>query len=210
MLQLPFDIPKSLISYAEHFQKDPVKATQRLNNQLDKRGPDAVGYFLLAWFYHLRNMPEEAMEKALQARIFSPGSPFLRKLHYYLQHPDVFDAWKPEPVGTNKSQASSVLDHHGPVLDLDTLIQQLSEVEAQRIRPTQDQLEADSQNQTNVSEEVNDIVSETLAKIHEKQGKIEAAIRSYQQLKKSRSEKKDYYDEQISRLEQLKKESEDN
>lgn len=209
MLQLPFDIPKSLTSYAEHFQKDPVKATQRLTNQLDKRGPDAVGYFLLAWFYHLRDMPEEAMEKALKARIFSPGSPFLRKLHYYLQHPDVLDAWTPEPAGGKKPQASSVLDHHGPVLDLDTLIQQLSEVETKRIRPTQDQLDSDSENKTNVAGEVEDIVSETLAQIHEKQGKIETAIRSYQRLKNSRSEKKDYYNEQISRLKQLKKESED-
>ncbi|MCW9709105.1 hypothetical protein [Fodinibius salsisoli] len=209
MLQLPFDIPKSLISYAEHFQKDPVKATKRLTKQLDKRGPDAVGYFLLAWFYYLRNMPEEAMEKALKARIFSPGSPFLNKLHYYLQHPDVFDAWIPKPADTNQTQASFGLKRHGPVLDLDMLIQRLSEMESQRIRPKQDQMDEGSKRNAKINSDVDEFTSETLAKIHEQQGKIDTAIRSYERLKKIKADKEDYYNEQITRLKSIKEQSEE-
>jgi tetratricopeptide (TPR) repeat protein len=209
MLELPFDIPKSLVSYAEHFQKEPEKATERLKKQLAKRGPDAVGYFLLAWFYHLRNMPEEAIQKALKARIFAPGSPFLQKLNYYLQHPDLFEAWTPAPSDSDAPDAAGVLDRHEPILDLDTLIQQLSEMKSQRIQPDKEQLEKGSKSNQKVAGDVDNITSETLAKIHEQQGKIDMAIRSYEQLKKAKPKKEKYYQEQIVRLENLKKQSEE-
>lgn len=61
MIELPFDIPKSLASYVEQFDREPLKATKRLKEQLKKRGPDAVGHFLLAWFYHLKDKNEEGL-----------------------------------------------------------------------------------------------------------------------------------------------------
>lgn len=210
MLQLPFNIPKSLVSYAEHFQKEPVKATERLKNQLDKRGPDAVGYFLLSWFYYLREMPEEAIEEALKARIFSPGSPLMQKLHYYLQHPDLFEAWTPDPADSHPADSPSVLKHHGPILDLDTLIQRLSEMDSPRIQADKEQLKkSEKGRKKQTAGDVDDITSETLANIYEKQGKIDTAIHCYKRLKKAKSEKRDYYDEQISRLKILKKQSEE-
>lgn len=133
MLQLPFDLPKSLVSYAEHFEEAPLKAISRLEHQLGKRGPDAVGYFLLAWFYHLRNRNEEAVEQALKAKIYAPGSPFLDKLHYYLVHPNTFDAWTPETSRTGYKKSSDDSFEPGPVLNLDALIEKLAEVEANRI-----------------------------------------------------------------------------
>ena len=210
MLQLPFEIPKSLASYAEHFEKHPEKATQRLKKQLDKRGPDAVGYFLLSWFYHLQDRNEEAINEALKAQTFAPGSPFFKKLHYYLSHPDIFEAWTPSTENALSQPSTTELNRPSPILDLDNLIQKLSTTEAQRIRPNSDMLDDSGSSSTDVTRNVDDIVSETLAKIHEQQGKIETAIKSYKQLKRIKSEKSDYFDEQIERLKSLKKQSDKN
>lgn len=209
MPQLPFDIPKSLSSYAEHFDDDPIKATTRLKKQLKKRGPDAVGHFLLAWFYHLKGMDEQAVDEALKARIFAPGSPFFQKLHYYLSHPKAFEAWTPErDASTQKRSSTSLSEEAGPVLDLDSLIERLSEVESERIK-AEKPLEPSDDNETLSSDNVDDIVSETLAEIHEKQGKLDAAINTYQRLKKINKENKQRYSDEITRLEKLKEEKED-
>lgn len=210
MLQLPFEIPKSLASYAEHFDEHPEKATQRLKKQLDKRGPDAVGYFLLSWFYHLQDRNDEAIDEALKAQTFAPGSPFFKKLHYYLSHPDIFEAWIPEKDTVLSQSSSSTLNRPNPILDLDSLIQKLSTTEAQRIRPDSNMLDDSGSSSTDVSRNVDDIVSETLAKIHEQQGKLDTAIKSYRQLKRIKSDKSDYFDEQIERLKNLKEKSDKN
>jgi tetratricopeptide (TPR) repeat protein len=209
MPQLPFDIPKSLSSYAEHFDDDPIKATTRLKKQLKKRGPDAVGHFLLAWFYHLKGMDEQAVEEALKARIFAPGSPFFQKLHYYLSHPKAFEAWTPDK-DSSPSPSSPVRSPRkpDPVLDLDSLIQKLSEVESKRIRPKEHPDQFQEKNQDTPEEDVDDIVSETLANIHEQQGKIDAAIQTYQRLVKIHPEKEEEYKKQINRLGKLKEETE--
>lgn len=206
MPQLPFEIPKSLNSYAEHFEDDPVKATARLKKQLKKRGHDAVGHFLLAWFYHLRDMNEEAVDEALIAKIYAPGSPFFEKLHYYLSHPQIFQAWVPKSSGSAVKKIRSPKEP-GPVLkNLDSLISRLSKVESKGIRmPDLPQKEIP---ESKLSDNVDDIVSETLALIHEKQGKIEDAIRTFQQLKKLNHEKKDFYNRQILRLQEERKQQE--
>jgi len=210
MPQLPFEIPKSLASYAEHFDDDSIKATKRLKKQLKKRGPDAVGHFLLAWFYHLEGMDDQAVEEALKARMFAPGSPFFEKLHYYLSHPNTFEAWTPD-VSTSSQKQSSISDDPGPVLNLDNLIQKLSAVESKRIKPSSSGLKK-LDSSPDDSDDVADIVSETLANIHEQQGKIDAAIRTYEQLQKRNHEKHDHYSQQIQRLkkEKEKMEKQDN
>lgn len=204
MLQLPFDISKSLSSYAELFEKNPEKATQRLEKQLQKRGPDAVGYFLLAWFYHLRNKRERAIEEALKARIFAPGSSFFHKLHYYLSHPDLFEAWTPDRSSLSRSPSPGMPGRRGPVLDLDALIQKLSKMETNRIRPDQRVTSQENFESTEITGDVDNIVSETLATIHEQQGKLDTAIRTYQKLKNIKADKSDYFDQQINRLRKIK------
>lgn len=209
MPQLPFDIPKSLASYAEHFEDDPVQAIKRLRKQLKKRGPDAVGHFLLAWFYHLKGMDDQAVEEALKARIFAPGSPFFQKLHYYLSHPKAFEAWTPDTTLPASRKIPEPSAAPGPVLNLDSLIQKLSAVESHRIQPNRDQeKEVASQNEIS-ADNVDDIVSETLAEIHEKQGKTNAAIRTYERLKKLNKHKQEHYNNQIVRLRRLQEESDD-
>lgn len=207
MPQLPFEIPKSLASYAEHFDKDPLKATTRLKKQLKKRGPDAVGHFLLAWFYHLKGMDDEAVDEALKARIFAPGSPFFEKLHYYLSHPNALEAWTPERSATSKSPSGQTMDH-GPVLDLDNLIQKLSAVESTGIKPESSQ-PRESREKGKLSDDVSNMASETLASIHESQGKFDAAIQTYKRLMELKKDKREHYSEQISRLEKKKEEEQD-
>lgn len=203
MPQLPFKIPKSLASYAEHFDKEPIEATKRLKKQLKKRGPDAVGHFLLAWFYHLEGMDDQAVDEALKARIFAPGSPFFEKLHYYLSHPNTFEAWTPESDMISSQKSTQSIDEPGPVLNLDSLIQKLSSVESKRIRPYQKEGSEDDLKEKISADNVDDIVSETLAKIHERQGKLDAAIRTYERLKELRPNKREEYQEEIIRLKAL-------
>lgn len=203
MPQLPFKIPKSLASYAEHFDKEPIGATKRLKKQLKKRGPDAVGHFLLAWFYHLEGMDDQAVDEALKARIFAPGSPFFEKLHYYLSHPNTFEAWTPETDTASTQKSTRSIDEPGPVLNLDSLIQKLSSVESKRIRPEETKQSEDKTNKNISADDVDDIVSETLAQIHERQGKLGAAIRTYERLKQLKPDKRAEYQKEINRLKTL-------
>lgn len=203
MPELPFEIPESLSSYAEHYDKDPQKAIKRLNKQLKKRGPDAVGHFLLAWLYHLEGLDDKAVDAALQAKIFAPGSPFLNKLHYYLSHPENFDAWTPDST-PSLSRRAQPGNSHSPVMDLDNLIQKLSAIESKKIKPKTSKPPEPGEIEEE-PDDVDNIVSETLAVIYEKQGKYETAIKAYSRLQKINKEKKDYYEDKI---EELKKERE--
>ena len=200
MSQLPFDLPKSLVSYADQFQQDPDKAIQRLEAQAKKRGPDAVGYFLLAWLHHLQGNNEEAIIQALKAKTYAPGSPFLEKLHYYLVHPHRFEAWKPQRThgGYSKSESQSI--EAGPILNLDALIERLADAESERIKIPADQSTAPAAEGAPNIDGSDDIASDTLANIHETQGKTEAAIRTYQRLKKLNKEKKEFYQQKIDEL----------
>ncbi len=203
MSQLPFDIPKSLASYVESFEADPIKATTRLKEQLKKRGSDAVGHFVLAWFYHLKGMDDNAVEHALKAKICAPGSPFFEKLHYYLAHPNTFEAWTPPPEAGDGSKSFSGNAMPGPVLDLDALIDKLAKVENERI-DVSEHASLSPASIDGISDQVDDIVSETLANIHETQGKTDAAIRTYKRLKELNKEKREFYKEQISRLQKMR------
>lgn len=210
MPQLPFKIPKSLASYAEHFDQEPIQATKRLKKQLKKRGPDAVGHFLLAWFYHLEGMDDQAVDEALKARIFAPGSPFFEKLHYYLSHPNTFEAWTPDSEKVSSKKDSQSIDEPGPVLNLDSLIQKLASVESKRIRPDEKEEKKEKTDQSVSADDVDDIVTKTLARIHEKQGKIDDAIRTYERLKELKPNNREEYQDEIIRLKALQEKEEDN
>ncbi|MDZ7773668.1 MAG: hypothetical protein U5K31_13150 [Balneolaceae bacterium] len=205
MPQLPFEIPKSFASYAEQFDGQPEKTIRRLQEQFDRQGPNAVGFFLLAWFHHLRDENEEAVTWAHRAHIHAPGSPFLRKLHYYLSHPEMFDAWTASEDSSFPPSRNRTRDAHGePVLDLDALIGRLSSVESKRIQPSGD--EASVRSEESSDGDVDDIISDTLADIHARQGKTELAIRAYKRLKRRNKENKDFYSEQIRKLKKQREE----
>lgn len=200
MSQLPFELPQSLASYFDHYREEPQKAIQRLEAQVKKRGADAVGYFLLAWLYHQQGQNDRAMEAALRAKTFAPGSPFLENLHYYLSHPDSFNAWKPEPTADTYLRHASKSMKTGPVLNLDALIERLAEAESSGIPISAKKMGEQNDGSNLEKEDTDDIASDTLANIHEAQGKTEAAIRTYERLMKLNKGKKEFYREKIKEL----------
>ncbi|MFN1834456.1 tetratricopeptide repeat protein [Balneola sp. MJW-20] len=199
MADFPFNIPKSLSSYVERFDEDPAKITGKLKRHLKKRGPDAVGHFLLSWFYYLQDKQSDAIREALKAKTFAPGSPLMEHLHYFLVHPEKFEAAVPDRSFSSDRKILQQGKRTSQILDLDRLIELLEAVESQRIRIP----ENDDGEQVDLSEsstDVDDLVSETLARIHVKQGKKKEAIRMYEQLIKLKPEKAEEFEDQIQVL----------
>src|SRR5699024_8474186 len=204
MPELPFNIPESLFSYVEQYEHDPEKTTRRLQKQLKKRGHDAVGYFLLAWFHHKHNQKEKALECAVKAKTFAPGSPFFKKVHYFFAHPDLFNAWSASASTHNPSAQdvpSTMLDN----LELDLLIDKLSTIDGSRMPVKMGETKSEGSSYKDTSEDFDDIVSETLASIHEQQGNLGAATQAYKRLQHIHPDKKEHYKKQLKRLEKLKK-----
>ena len=198
MVDLPFNIPKSLQSYVEIFHKEPHKGIEKLKRQVKKRDPDAVGHFLLAWFYHLLDDNKQAIREAMKAKTFAPGSPLMEHLHYFLVHPESFDAAIPS---SNYTSEKKLLQgkRNSPILDLDKLIEMLEAVESQRIQiPTGDDYNDEDLGAD--ANDVDDIVSETLAKIHITQGNKKAAIQMYERLIMVNEDKAGEYQNTISKL----------
>ncbi|MEX2585521.1 MAG: hypothetical protein WD315_03945 [Balneolaceae bacterium] len=199
-------IPQSLNSYLELFQQEPEKAISRLKAHLDKRGPDAVGHYLLSWFHHLQGDSKKAVQAAWAAKIFAPGSPAMEKLHYFMAHPDSFRAWSPtEVAGIRQAKPAQMATH--PISDLDALIEKLSTVESKRIDFNPDK--ADERNLAEQASRVDDIATETLAQIHEKQGHLELAISTYQKLIDTRPDKAESFRKRILELKEKLKEKQD-
>ena len=195
-----YQIPKSYQSYLETFESDPEAAISRLKSRVEKRNAGAVGYFFLAWLYLKNGDKENALEASMNAKVMAPGSQLMSRLHYYIYHPRAFEAWKPK-----KNRKSFRRDHHSfsqahPIQDLDSLITKLSSVETKRIKFDPDS--EDDRDLSKKSSDVDDIVTETLAVIHEKQKNYAAAIATYQRLKRVNASKEDYFDQQIERLQQ--------
>lgn len=199
MQKLPFNIPQSLKFYVEKFEENPDTVTRKLRVHLKKRGPDAVGYFLLAWFLHLQDKKQEAIRAALTAKIYAPGSPLMEHLHYYLIHPEKFDADVPAEEYSSTQVRLQQGQRTSPVLNLDKLIALLEAVESERIRiPTEGPY--NDMDLSKAAEEVDDVVSETLAKIHLNQGRKKEAIKMYERLIIQNSDKADEYSDKIEEL----------
>lgn len=200
-----YQIPKSYQSYLETFESDPDAAILRLKNRVEKRSAGAVGYFFLAWMYMKTGDKENALEASMKAKVMAPGSQLMSRLHYYISHPKAFDAWEPR-----KNRKSFKRDYHSysqahPIQDIDSLISKLSSVETKRIK-----FDPDAQDERDLSQrssDVDDIVTETLAVIHEKQKNYPAAIDTYKRLKKANPSKAEYFNDQISRLQRVLEES---
>src|SRR5699024_2347245 len=195
--KLPFQIPKSLASYIEQYEKKPEKTIERFKKQLKRRGPDAIGTFILAWFYYQKDEIEKALECSVKAKSLAPGSPFLEKVHYFLLHPDLFNAWQ---AGTAKTSGSYNEISSSANAGLNNLIEKLSSVKAKKIE-LDDDLETKNKNQRPYDqEEVEGIVSQTLAKVHEQQDNNDTALRMYKILKKTQKGSEDFYYIKIKKL----------
>jgi tetratricopeptide (TPR) repeat protein len=197
----PFEIPESYQSYLTKFETDPKEAISRLEAHIEKRNTGAVGYFFLAWLFLKNQQKQEALNAALQAKIRAPGSDFFERLHYYISHPRAFDAWQPTPLKrVTPKEVEDEATH--PIQNLDSLINKLSDAENKRIKLKEN--EEDDQDLSEKSSDVDDIVTETLAVIHEKQSNYIAAIATYKKLIKSHPKRSDHYEKEIRRIQRLK------
>lgn len=196
-----YQIPESYKSYLEQFKEEPDAAISRLEQHVKKRKKGAVGYFFLSWLYQKNNESDKAVSAAIKARILAPGSKFFEKLPYFLSHPKQFEAWIPDDkqVAFYAESAEHPIESTHPIHDLDSLISKLSAVERKRIKPDFSESEKDK-DLGKESENVDDIVSETLAVIHEKQQNYEDAIATYKKLLQTNSNKEEHYQKQIDRL----------
>lgn len=193
-----YQIPVSFQSYTDQFENDPELAISRLRSRIEKRNPGAVGYLLLAWLCFRNNNQQNALEAALSARILAPGSPFLQRLPYFIQHPKAFTAWQPEAATGERKQNETFPDESHPIKDLDQLITRLSSIGSTRLDSKTPA--TDLQDLSDQSSSVDDIVTETLAVIHEKQNNYPEAIRTYEKLQQRIPEKRDTYKGEIERL----------
>jgi len=207
MAEFPFEIPKSLLSYCEQFEDHPKKATDKLKKHLKKRGLDPVGYMLLSWFYYLDNEQKKAIETALKAKVYAPGSSYLSLLHYYFNHPNKMEAWFPDFNISSNNQDISSAQRKGSQfkIDLEELIKSLTNVD--RVQASNSNVEAGTdEDLSDNTDQADGIITETLAEIHTTQGKYKEAIRTYRSLIKLHPQKKDNYKTKIEQLEQQIKE----
>lgn len=193
-----YQIPKSYQSYLEQFEADPEKAIERLEKRVEKRQSGAVGYFFLSWLYIKNGNREKAIESALKAKVLAPGSRFMERLPYFVQHPQSFNAWQPLITKSESRKEIHFIKQGYPIQDLDRLITKLSSIERKKL--IQEEKESKQADLSSESIAVEDIVTETLAVIHEKQKNYSAAINTYRRLSEDKPEKQEHYDEQIERL----------
>jgi len=199
-------VPESYQIYLDQFDSDPEGTLKKLENHVTKRNSCAVGYYILAILSRNAGRASDAVRYALSAKIMAPGSEFFRRLPYFIQHPDYFDAWVPDkPAQTHRSRNKQEPQSTHPIKDLDRLISRLSEAETKRIRVPKADIDAEksAEDLSKRSADVDDIVTETLALIHEKQGNYTAAIKVFKQLRVTKTSKREHYDEQILRLQEL-------
>lgn len=224
MNRFPFELPHSLKSHLELFEKDQDKAIYMLERHLTRRGYDAVGYCLLGWFYLMQKKRAKALECAVKARSFAPGSPFFMHLPYYFEHPSLFDAWLPKEF--NNSAAIPSLAYNRPevsgsfFLDIDSLIIRLSrrqQAYANNTPPrTPVQKKAAQKQQKQGDEDAADrkhygsrAASRTLARIYEQQEYYEKAIEVFMRLSENSKDKdeRQQFEQEINRLKKLKAET---
>lgn len=193
-----YQIPESYQSYLDKFDTDPEDAIARLKTRIEKRNAGAIGYFFLAWLYFRNNEKEKAIEAAWQAKVRAPGSRFMDRLHYFISHPQYFDAWVPEKKREEFKRNIQNLDRAHPISDLDLLITKLSSIERKRLKLSD--VVDDQRDLSERSSDVDDIVTETLAVIHEKQQNYDAAIKTYTKLIRINPAKEEHFSKQIERL----------
>lgn len=199
----PEQIPDSFKIYFDQFDENPDAVIEKLEQHVVKRNIGAIGYFFLAWFYQKNGQIEKAVQNAWTAKIHAPGSLLMDKLHYYLSHPNEFEAWKPERTKAIFKKTYHSEDKPHMISNLDSLISKLSSVEAQRIRLKEETSEKDATDLGEKSAQTDDIVTETLALIYEKQGNYSAAINAYKKLRSTNVDRQEYYNEEIFRLKEL-------
>lgn len=199
MPSFPFDLPESLARYLETFPEQPERTIERLTAHLKRRGLDAVGYFLLSWFHYQSGDQEKAIQEALKAKCFAPGSPFFEYVHYFMVHPQAFDAWIPKDVHRDARKYRSSSPNF--LLDLEQLIQRLSKIDGHKITLSPSKVVDSGVDLSDLSTQVDDLASETLADIHIQQGNIDQARTMLKKLQTQQPAKWAYFEAKLKDLE---------
>lgn len=219
MKSFPFNLPESLQSHLDLFERDQDKAIYMLERHLTRRGYDAVGYFLLGWFYLMQDKHDEALRCAVKARTYAPGSPFFMHLPYYFQHPALFDAWLPENYNQPAAVTSMAYQRddlsNAFFVDIDSLINRLSQRKrGGAIRPEEDNSEAEREAAAAVKGKKKKdkknappkygtkVATRTLALIYEQHEEYQKAIEVYELLRGATTDEIEQarFDDEIERL----------
>lgn len=141
----------------------------------------------------------------LKARCFAPGSPLFENVHYYLLHPHKFNAIVPHQKN-NLPPSSQDQNHSNFDLNLEKLISRLSAADSLKVELPPEVPAGEQEDLSKPSRMVNDIASETLALIYEKQGKYAQSIESLKTMQKVKPASADQYQKDIARLTKLMEE----
>jgi hypothetical protein len=187
--------------------------------QIKRRGYDAVGCLLMSWLYRQCGDKDKGYEYARLAKAAGSGSRIMDFAPYLIQHEKAFDAWLPEQAYAGELSAFFV----DRTLNLDDLIEKLSLAESTRITlndpvnpvppeglsidtdsspkgpgTTNDELTQESaRDEVNLIDEIN---TETMARIFELQGNYAKAIDILERLKQKDPERASYFQEKIDQL----------
>lgn len=197
---ISLNLPESYKPYIITFEQNEESGIDKLSRALSKRGSEPVGMFLLSIMFHLSGNSSEAVSIAEKARYMVAGSSFFMGLPYRLKHPEGFDAWVPTEIGYNDSEPIINEVITAPAAELDELIVVLSDVENTKIKLVDKPI--DNDNYFNTSEErVDDIYTETLAKIYFNQNEFERSLAIYNRLVEMHPEKEALYNRMILKIE---------
>lgn len=192
-------LPETYKPYIITFEQNEESGVDKLSRALTKRGSEPVGMFLLSIMLHLTGKSAEAINIAEKARYMVAGSSFFMGLPYRLKHPEGFEAWVPSDLGLNEAEPiiSEVIT--APAAELDELIVVLSDVENTKIKLVDKPIDNDNYYNT-AEEQVDDIYTETLAKIYFNQNEFERSLAIYNRLVELHPEKEALYNRMILKI----------
>lgn len=177
-IRFPFSLPPVLQTYMESFPAEPEKTIARLEGLLKRRGNDALGYALLAFFYDAHGNNAQALALARMASVLISGNPQFNRLPFYFSHPLRFDA----PLAS-LTVAQGTVNHEKALAlsDLQSLIDDLTRPGAAKIALSPG-YENDDDLSARSDADIVEFSSETMAGILENQGRLEEALVMYQKL----------------------------
>lgn len=202
--QYPYTFPDRYQTFISSFKSDPNEAIKKLEKQLNKQIDDLLGYVLLSLFYASNDQLQKALEIADTLRFLAAGSKFYLTFAYKLSHPNGFDAWVPEDIIPFKAQQSHSFIA-APAIELDQMIEALSQVESTRIDITKNSHIDPDEDLSAQSKQAKEIITSTLAEIYENQKQYELAIDIYNKMLEKNPENMQQITAHIERLENKKR-----
>jgi hypothetical protein len=144
--------------------------------------PPAIRELAAALHFHVRSDHERALRHAGIALSMASGSRWLNALPYFLNHPDGFEAPLPPSIG------GSELADQGLGTGIDPrLVDGWIDGMAGRSAPVAAHAQTESEPVEEASLELDDIATETLARILQEQGRLEESDRMLARLKSRRT-----------------------